>query len=79
MTASVDGNGYIVHTEFRYGGKLYAGDYSEFTNDKMDYHVMGPHRVVQKVDGKVVTDLTLEYHWVNPYVVFPTPKELAGK
>jgi hypothetical protein len=79
MKATVDGNGRVVHTELTYGGKVYSGDYSDFTNDKMDYHVFGPHKVVQKVDGKVVTDLTLEYHWTNPYLVFPTPKELAAK
>ena len=62
-----------------WGTKLYSGDYSNFTNDQMDYHVYGPHKIVQKVDGKVVTDLTLEYHWTIPYLVFPTPKELASK
>jgi hypothetical protein len=79
LTAMLDGNGYLVHTEFRYGGKLYSGDYSDFTNDKMDYHVFAPSHVVQKVDGKVVTDLAIDYTWVNPYMVFPTPKELAAK
>jgi hypothetical protein len=79
MQATVDRSGRVIHTEFRYGGKLYSGDYSDFANDKMDYHVMGPHRVVQKVDGKIVTDLTLEYHWVNPYVIFAVPKQLAAK
>jgi len=78
LLATIDGNGYIVHTEFRYGGKVYSGDYTDYTNDRMDYHVNGPHHIVQKVDGKVVTDLQLEYHWVNPYVVFPTPKEVVA-
>ncbi len=79
VVATVNRQGQIVHTEINYGGKLYTGDYSEFSNDQMDYHVYAPHRVVQKVDGKVITDLTLEYHWTNPYLVFPTPKELAAK
>jgi hypothetical protein len=79
MTAAINGNGQVFRTEFTYGGKVYVGEYSEFTNDHMDYHVFGPHRVVQKVDGKVVTDLQIERHWVNPYMVFPTPKELASK
>jgi hypothetical protein len=73
MQATFDGNGQIVRTQFTYGGKVYSGEYSDFVNDKMDYHVFGPHKIVQKVDGKVVTDLALEYHWVNPYMVFPTP------
>ena len=79
MTAKIDANGHVIHTELTYGGKTYTGDYSNFLNDHMDYHVYGPHRIVQKVDGKVVTDLTLEYHWTDPYLVFPTPKELASK
>jgi hypothetical protein len=79
MKATVDGNGRVSHTEVTYNGKVYSGDYSDFTNDQMDYHVFGPHRIVQKVDGKVVTDLTLQYHWTNPYTIFATPKELAAK
>jgi hypothetical protein len=78
MKATVDDKGDIVHTELTYNGKLYAGDYSNFQNDKMDYHVYGPHHVVQSVDGKVVTDLTLAYHWTNPYLVFPTPPQLTA-
>jgi hypothetical protein len=79
MKAVVAANGKISHTELTYNGKLYAGDYSNYLNDQMDYHVYGPHHIVQSVDGKVVTDLNLEYHWTNPYLVFPTPKELAAK
>ena len=30
-------------------------------------------------DGKTVTDLNLEYHWTNTYIVFPVPKEVASK
>jgi hypothetical protein len=79
MKATLDLDGRISHTELTYGGKVYTGEYSDFQNDRMDYHVWGPHHIVQKVDGKVVTDLTLDYHWTNPYMVFPTPKELASK
>jgi hypothetical protein len=78
VKATVDAQGDIIHTEISYGGKLYSGDYSDFENDKMDYHVFGPHKIVQKVDGKVVTDLTLDYHWTNPYLVFPTPAPLLA-
>ena len=63
--------------EIAYGGKVYSGDYSGFSNDRMDYHVFAPHKIVQKIDGQVVTDLELEYHWTNPYMVFPPPAEVA--
>ena len=79
LKATLDFNGRPVHTEISYGGKVYTGDYSDFSNDHMDYHVWGPNHVVQKVDGKVMTDLQLDYHWTNPYMVFPTPQELAQK
>jgi hypothetical protein len=79
LKAVIDANGRPEHTEMTVGGKLYTGDYSDFTNDRMDYHVFGPHHIVQKVDGKVMTDLELEYHWTGPYMVFSTPKALAQK
>jgi hypothetical protein len=79
LKATLDLDGRVSRTEVTYGGKVYSGEYSEFQNDRMDYHVWGPHHIVQKVDGKVVTDLTLDYHWTNPYMIFPTPKELAQK
>jgi hypothetical protein len=79
LKAIIDANGRPVHTEMTVGGKLYSGDYSEYTNDRMDYHVWGPHHIVQKVDGKVMTDLALEYHWTGPYMIFSTPKALAQK
>jgi hypothetical protein len=34
---------------------------------------------VLKTDGKVTADLNVEYHWTDPYQVFPTPKEIATK
>jgi hypothetical protein len=79
LKATIDANGYPVKTEIAYGGKVYTGEFSDFSNDRMDYHVFGPNRIVLKVDGKVTTDLDLEYHWTGPYMVFPTPKALAQK
>jgi hypothetical protein len=79
MKATIDANGFIVHTEMAWNGKTYTGEYSDFNNDRMDNHIYVPDRIVQKVDGKVITDLTLEYHWGNPYMIFRTPKEVAQK
>jgi hypothetical protein len=79
LTATFTRSGYVTKTEMTYGGKVYTGEYSGFTNDRMDNHTYMPGRIVQKIDGKVVTDLEMEYHWVDPYMVFQVPKELASK
>jgi hypothetical protein len=42
-------------------------------------HLFGPNHVVIRTDGKVTADLNVEWHWTNPYIVFPTPKEVATK
>ncbi len=79
LKATIGADGHVSATEIAYKGKVYSGEYSEYLNDHMDYHVFGPHKIVQKVDGQVVTDLELEYHWTNPYMLFRTPKEVAQK
>jgi hypothetical protein len=56
---------------------VYSADYGDYTNDMMDYHVYFPHSIIQKVDGEVVTDLTVTEHWIEPYLIFPPPKEIA--
>jgi hypothetical protein len=79
LKATVDPKGFIVATEMVWGGKTYTGEYSSFGNDRMDNHVFLPDRIIQKVDGKVMTDLTLEYHWSMPYMLFRPPAEMAAK
>lgn len=79
LIATFTRSGYVTKTEMTWGGKVYTGEYSGFTNDRMDNHTYMPTHIVQKVDGKVITDLTMEYHWVAPYMVFQVPKELASK
>jgi hypothetical protein len=79
IKATLDDKYFIVATELKFGGKTYTGEYSAIETDHMDNHVFLPHRVIQKVDGKVVNDLTLEYHWSNPYMLFRPPAELAQK
>jgi hypothetical protein len=79
MKATLNTLGQPVKTEMTVGGKVYSGEFSDYTNDRMDMHVFGPQRIVFKVDGKTVTDLTMEYHWSNTYIVFPVPKEVAAK
>jgi hypothetical protein len=79
LIATINRSGFPVKTEMTYGGKVYTGEYSEFDNDHMDNHVFMPSRIIQKVDGKVVTDLSLDYTWTDPYLVFQVPKDVASK
>jgi hypothetical protein len=37
---------------------------------------MFPTRIVQKVDGRTIADLTVTEALANPYMIFPPPKEL---
>ena len=79
LVATVDNTGQPTHTEIAFGGKTYTGDFTNYSNDHMDYHVYGPDHIVEKVDGTVTADLTVEYHWTDPYMVFPTPSQIATK
>jgi len=79
LKATINGKGFVTKTELAYGGKTYTGEYSQVDNDRVDNHIFLPNRIVQKVDGKVMTDLTLDYHWGNPYMLFRAPKEVASK
>ncbi len=40
---------------------------------------MFPSRIVQKVAGRVVANLTVTEALANPYLIFPPPKELLQK
>ena len=68
-----------THTEIAFNGHTYSGDFSNYSNDHMDFHVYGPDHIVEKVDGMVSADLTVEYHWTDPYMTFPTPSQIATK
>jgi hypothetical protein len=79
IKAAITAKGFTTKTEMVWNGKTYTGEYSQFDNDRVDNHIFLPNRIIQKVDGKVMTDLTLEYHWGNPYMLFRVPNELAAK
>lgn len=71
--------------EVRHGGRVIETTYTEYGdyNDK-DYKsdVQFPRRIVQKVDGQTVFDLTVERtNTYNPYIVMPVPDNVmkAGK
>lgn len=71
--------------EVRHGGRVIETTFTEYGdyNDK-DYKsdVQFPRRIVQKVDGQTVFDLTVERtNTYNPYIVMPVPDSVmkAGK
>jgi len=80
LVATLTADGYPIRTQIAVGGKVYTGEFDDFTNDRMDYLMRFPHTVALKVDGKPLLDLTVDWHHVNPYTAaFPVPKEVAAK
>ena len=78
VTGLMGADNLITHVEFKTGQHQFSGDYSDF-KDFQGYGVMFPTRIIQKIDGKVVTDLTVTEALANPYLIFPLPKELRQK
>ncbi len=79
VKATLNAKSEIVHTEMTVDGKLYSADFSGYDNDTMDFHVFFPRKIVQKVDGATVADLTISEHLTGRYMIWPVPKELGGK
>jgi hypothetical protein len=79
LVAVLDAKDFPVHTEIALAGRIYTGDFANFTNDHMENDVHGPAHILEKVNGDVTSDLSVEYHWTDPYMVFPTPKQIAAK
>ena len=67
-----------THVEMKIGAQLLSADYAGY-KDFRDYGVMFPSRIVQKVDGRIIADLTVTEALANPYLIFPPPKELLQK
>jgi hypothetical protein len=65
----------MTHVEIKIGAQLFTGDYADY-KDFQGYGVMFPTRIVQKVDGRTIADLTVSEALANPYMIFPPPKEL---
>jgi hypothetical protein len=73
--ASLDAANLMTHVEIRIGAQVFTGDYADY-KDFQGYGVMFPTRIVQKVDGRTIADLTVSEALANPYMIFPPPKEL---
>ena len=71
----LDATGLMTHVEIKVGAQLFTGDYADY-KDFQGYGVMFPTRIVQKVDGRTIADLTVSEALANPYMIFPPPKEL---
>jgi hypothetical protein len=67
-----------THVEMEIGAQLLSADYGGYKNFQ-DYGVMFPSRIVQKVDGRIVADLTVTEALANRYLIFPPPKEFLQK
>ncbi len=74
----LDAKNLATHVEMKVGGQMLSADYADY-KDFQDYGVMFPSRIVQKIDGRVVADLTVTEALANPYLIFPPPKELIAK
>jgi hypothetical protein len=75
LTVDVDGFSRPRTISATIGGKRHVVTLAGYTNDKQDHRVFFPDRIQHAIDGRVVTDLTLAEHWVEPYLIFPAPGE----
>jgi hypothetical protein len=73
--ARIDAANLMTRVEMRIGAQVFIGDYSDY-KDFQGYGVMFPTRIVQKVDGRTIADLTVSEALANPYMIFSPPKEL---
>jgi len=79
LVTTLDADGHPTHAEVTVNGKKYTGDYSNYLSDRGDYEVYLPHSISIQVDGKPLADWQLDFHHVNPYLVFPVPAQVAAK
>jgi hypothetical protein len=78
LVATLDADGHPTHAEITVNGKKYAGDYGNYLSDRGDYEVYLPHQITIQVDGKPMADWKLDFHHMNPYLVFPVPTQVAA-
>ena len=59
-------------------GKVHEAEFRGYKDWEL-LDVFFPQRIVQRIDGRVVADLTVTDFRSNPYVVFPVPAAMRGK
>jgi hypothetical protein len=74
----LDEKNLMTRVEARIGTEVFSADYADY-QDFQGYGVMFPSRIVQKIDGRIVADLTVTEALANPYLIFPPPKELVQR
>jgi hypothetical protein len=74
----LDAKNLMTRVEMKIGAQVFSTDYADY-KDFQDYGVMFPSHIVQKVDGRTVADLTVTEALANPYMIFPTPKEVVQR
>jgi hypothetical protein len=79
MVATLNADSQPVHTEIKLNGKTYSADFDNYLSDRADFEVYFPHQISIQVDGKPLADWQLDFHHVNPYLIFPVPTQVAAK
>jgi hypothetical protein len=84
VTARLDADSRPEHVEARFtdpvlGATVWEADYSGYQDFERAYFVHFPERIVHKVNGRTVLDLTVTEFHTNPYVVFPLPPGIATR
>jgi hypothetical protein len=74
----LDAKNLMTRVEMKIGAQLFSAEFADY-KDFQDYGVMFPSRIVQKVDGRTVADLTVTEALANPYMIFPPPKEVLQR
>ena len=75
IRGTLDSKNLPTHVEWRIGGQIFSGDYADY-KDFQEYGVMFPVRIVEKIDGREIANLTVSDSLANPYLIFPPPKEV---
>jgi len=75
IRATLDAKNFPTHVEMNVGAQTYSGDFADY-KDFQEYGVMFPSRISQKIDVAPVAEFTVSEALANPYLIFPTPKEL---
>jgi hypothetical protein len=77
IRGTLDAKNLPTHVEWKIGGQTFSGDYADY-KDFQEYGVMFPVRIVQKIDGREIANLTVSDSLANPYLIFPPPKEVKS-
>jgi len=83
VTVTLDKDNRPAHVEAQInhpvlGKTRWEAEYSDYKDLEDAYLVFFPGRIVHKLGGRTVLDLSVTEGHTNPYVVFPLPSGIAG-